>query len=258
MIKILIIEDEELAALRLKKMLLEIDSNISIIGMLESVSETIDWIKINPLPDLIFLDIQLSDGISFEIFNSVSIDCPVIFVTAYDNFALKAFELNSIDYLLKPLRKELLINSINKFKKRFIVNSGETMMKKINSMIEFYTKGINNFRERFVIYKGDSLISIQTENIAYFYIEDKTVFMVLKNNDKHIINYTLEQLENNLDPKQFFRINRQYIISINSVIKASNYFNYRIKLHLIPQPNSEVMVSSAKTAEFKLWLDGMI
>jgi|DewCreStandDraft_4_1066084.scaffolds.fasta_scaffold113004_2 DNA-binding LytR/AlgR family response regulator len=256
--RILIIEDEELAALRLKKMLLEIDNQVEIVGMLESVSETIKWLQNNPLPDLIFLDIQLADGISFEIFNSVSVDCPVIFITAYDNYALKAFELNSIDYLLKPLRKELLNKSIEKFKKRVNVSSNEDMMQKINSMIEFYSKGGSRYKERFVVYKGESLVTVYTEDISYFYIEDKAVFMVLKTGEKHLINISLDQLESTLNPVSFFRINRQYIVSIKSIEKASNYFNYRIKLKLNPPPPTEVMVSTSKTAEFKLWLDGML
>ena len=257
MIKILIVEDEELAALRLKKMLIEMDDQIQITGILESVKDAISWIRNNPLPDLIFLDIQLSDGISFEIFNTVPVDCPVIFVTAYDNYALRAFELNSIDYLLKPLRKELLANSLEKFRKRMGDFSSSSMMQKIYNMMEHYNIGNNAYKTRFALYKGDTILSVQTDNIAYFYIEDKVVILLQKDGDKTIINYSLDQLEKQLNPKQFFRINRQFIVSLASVVKASNYFNYKIMVQLNPPAPIDVIVSSSKTTDFKEWMDGV-
>lgn len=257
MIKILIIEDEELAALRLQKMLLEIDNQIQIVGLLESVAETISWIKNNPLPDLIFLDIQLSDGISFEIFNTINIDCPVIFVTAYDAYALKAFELNSIDYLLKPLRIELLKSSLEKFKKRITPFSSSQMMEKMQTMLEIYNQENSSFKTRFAVSKGDAIMTIKSEDIAYFYIEEKAVFLVQNNGGKYIINYSLEQLEQIMNPKQFYRINRQLIVSLNAIVKVNTYFNYKLKIQLHPHAPVEVIVSSAKTNEFKQWLDGM-
>lgn len=257
MIRILIVEDEELAALRLQKMLLEIDPQIEITAILDSVTGTINWIKNNPLPDLILLDIQLSDGISFEIFNNMPVECPVIFVTAYDNYALKAFELNSIDYLLKPLRKELLQNSIEKFKKRTGDFSSVKMMQKIQSMVELYSQGNNSFKTRFAVFKGEAITTVQSDEIAYFYIEDKAVLLVRSNGEKNIINYSLEQLEAIMDPKQFFRVNRQYFVSLKSIAKATNYFNYKIKIHLNPTSPTEVIISANKATEFKQWMDGV-
>jgi DNA-binding LytR/AlgR family response regulator len=257
MIRILIVEDEELAALRLQKMLLEIDPQIKITAILDSVSETINWIKNNPLPDLILLDIQLSDGISFEIFNNMHIECPVIFVTAYDNYALKAFELNSIDYLLKPLRKELLQNSIEKFKKRTGDFSSEKMMQKNQTMVELYSHGNNSFKTVFAVFKGDSITTVQSDQIAYFYIEDKAVFLISYNGEKNIINYSLDQLEAIMNPKEFFRVNRQYFVSLKSIVKATNYFYYKIKIHLNPASPTEVIISANKATEFKQWLDGV-
>lgn len=257
MTKILIIEDEELAALRLQKMLLEIDSNIQIIGMLESVSESLQWLNQNPLPDVIFLDIQLSDGISFEIFSKFQVNCPVIFVTAYDAYALKAFEVNSVDYLLKPLRKELLQKSIEKFNHFKSTFSTQDLMQKMQQMMEYYT-GNKSYKNRFAVNKGDAILTVATEDIAYFYIEDKAVFLVQHNGSKYIINYSLDQLEQVMNPKQFYRLNRQFIVSLQSIVKVNNYFNYKLKIQLQPTAPVEIIVSSSKSNEFKQWLDGDI
>jgi two-component system response regulator LytT len=255
MIKVLIVEDEELAALRMQKMLLEIDSSIQVLQIADSVSSAVDWLKTNPNPDLMFLDIQLSDGISFEIFNQIEIYCPVVFVTAYDAYALKAFEVYSIDYLLKPLRKELLEKSLEKFKTINQSFSADDMMVRVQQIIDNYQTGNKTYKSRFAVTKGNAIISIKSDDIAYFYIEDKVLFLSTHENQRHIINYTLEQLEETLNPLHFFRVNRQYIVSINSIEKVHYYFNYKLKLQLKPESPHEVIVSTSKTKDFKNWLD---
>ena len=255
MINVLIIEDEELAALRLQKMLLQSNNEINVIEMLDSIESSVKWIKNNETPDLIFLDIQLSDGVSFEIFNQVELKCPVIFVTAYDAYALKAFELNSIDYLLKPLRQELLNKSIEKYlglKKQF---SSADLVLKMQQIIDNYNSHGKTYKTRFMINKGESIISYKVDEIAYFFAEEKVVFFVLNNSQKHIINYSLDQLEQILDPSIFFRINRQYIISERSIDKINNYFNYKLKLSLKPSTEDSIIVSKSRVADFKVWLD---
>lgn len=255
MIKVLIIEDEELAALRLQKMLKQGKEEIIVLGILDSIESSVKWINNHQTPDLIFLDIQLSDGISFEIFNQVELKCPVIFVTAYDAYALKAFELNSIDYLLKPLRQELLDKSIEKFQKIKQQFSSSDMFQKMQQIIESYSLSGKAFKTRFLINKGETVISVKTDEIAYFFAEEKVVFMVLNNNQKHIINYSLDQLEQNLDPDNFFRVNRQFIVSEHSIEKISNYFNYKLKINLKPQAGESIIVSKSRVTEFKEWLD---
>ncbi len=255
MIKVLVIEDEELAALRLKKMLLQCKEEISVIEMLDSIESSVIWLNSHETPDLIFLDIQLSDGISFEIFNRVELKCPVIFVTAYDTYALKAFELNSIDYLLKPLRQELLNNSIGKYLKIKQQFSSSDMLYKMQQIIESYSMSGKTYKTRFLINKGDAIITVKAKEIAYFLAEEKVVLLVLNNSRKYIVNYSLDQLEQVLDPAVFFRINRQFIISEHSIDKISNYFNYKLKLKLLPPAGEDVLVSKSRVAEFKQWLE---
>lgn len=255
MIRVLIVEDEELAAQRLKKMLVQYNEEILVLDILDSIESTVKWIESNDSPDLMFLDIQLSDGVSFEIFNRVKINCPVIFVTAYDAYALKAFEVNSIDYLLKPLRQELLNKSIEKYlniKQQF---SSAGMMHKMQQIIESYSAAGKSYKTRFLINKGENIISIKIEDVAYFYAEEKVVFVVLNNSQKYIVNYSLDQLEQSLNPDCFFRVNRQYIVSEHSFEKINNYFNYRLKIKLNPPTTEDILVSKSRVAEFKEWLD---
>jgi len=255
MIHVLIVEDEELAALRLQKMLLEIDAEIKVVEILDSVETSVKWLNKNALPDLLFLDIQLSDGVSFEIFNQIKIECPVVFVTAYDAYALKAFEVNSIDYLLKPLRKELLQNSIEKFKKLKNSFSSQNLMQKVHQMMEQYSQNNKSFKTRFAINKADTIFTIKADEIAYFYVEDKATFLVQTTGSKYIINYSLDQLEQILDPKQFYRLNRQFLTSLDAVEKVHNHFNYKLKVDLKPKIDAEIIVSNVKTVDFKNWLD---
>jgi len=253
-LKVLIIEDEQRAAERLKKMVLSIDSSIEVLKILDSIDNSVDWLKNNIHPDLIFLDIHLSDGLSFNIFKQITINCPIIFTTAFDQYALKAFEINSIDYLLKPIDKNKLEVSIEKYhsiKNSFTSETNIDLQKLLSSI----SNKTNTFRSRFLINKNDSLLIINIREIAYFYSEDKVSFIMTKDKKRYMFDESLDTIINELDPSIFHRINRQIIVSIDSIVKINNFFNYKLKLEL--NPNAEhlnTVISRAKVKEFKEWL----
>jgi DNA-binding LytR/AlgR family response regulator len=256
MIRVLIIEDEDPAAKRLVKLLKELEPDVIIDGPIDTVSHAVQHLKVNPQHDLIFLDIQLADGKSFSIFDQVKIEAPIIFTTAYDEFAIKAFELNSIDYLLKPVSLEKLRLSIEKFKKIRDYYNHETFQGQLNSYLKnLKLPSEETYKTRFLVNNGDELLPITIGKIAYFYAEDKAVFLVTGENKRYLINYSLEELEQKLDPKIFFRINRQFISSVESISKIHHYFNYKLKLTLKPDPGTEVIVSKSRTTEFKHWMN---
>lgn len=254
--KVLIIEDENLAAERLLSLVKEIEPDIEIVGPIDTIRKSIQHLQKFTDYDLIFMDIELADGKCFAIFNEVSIQTPIIFTTAYDAYALKAFELNSIDYLLKPIDNEKLIKAMDKFhnlKKQFSseqnINQWTEMLKKIG------LNGLSSYKERFLIAKSDYLISLKSNEIACFYVEEKEVFALTYQGKKHVIPYTMDDLNKILNPKDFFRINRQYIISINAIEKVYQYFNFKIKVELKTNLKIESLVSRSKTSEFKMWLN---
>ncbi len=253
--KVLIIEDEIRAANRLKNLITGIDSSIEVLSILDSIDNSVTWLKNNPHPDLLFLDIQLSDGLSFNIFKQVNVNCPIIFTTAYDEYALRAFEINSIDYLLKPIEIGKLKKSINKYyklKSNFLNDGFNTEFNKILSNLSLKS---NIYKSRFLIKKPDSLLVINTGEIAYFYAENKVTFIITKDNKRYMVDDSLDKIVLELDPSLFYRINRQIIISVNSISKINNYFNYKLKLDLYPKrDNLNTVISRAKVKEFKEWI----
>ncbi|MBU2928764.1 LytR/AlgR family response regulator transcription factor [Winogradskyella psychrotolerans] len=248
---VLIIEDEERAYKNLKHILLEIDPSINIVSWLQSVEQSIEWFNSNTSPDLIFLDIHLSDDLSFKIFESVQVSCPIIFTTAFDEFAIKAFELNSIDYVLKPITQKNIETSLAKFNTRIKSNSNP-----YDKLIEDLKNISNtpNYKERFLVNKGDELVIILTTDISYFY-KDNDTYIVLENGNRYPIKFTLEQLIELLNPVKFYRINRQIIVSINAISKITLWFKGKLKLQLTPKFNDDVFVSREKSAHFKSWMD---
>ncbi len=251
---ILIVEDEAPAARRLCKMLNEANPSFNVLSVTDSIESTIEWLNSgNPSPDLIFMDIQIADGLSFEIFSRVEIKCPVIFTTAYDEYALKAFKVNSIDYLLKPLDREELKNSIEKF----IRLNGESLNKEINydELSKSLTSG-KAYKSRFLVNKGANIIPVSTEEIAYFYSEDHVTFIKTVNNNRFTISHSLDELVQTLDPQQFFRANRQYIIKITSIESIQNSINGKLKVQLKPILENKITVSREKAGELKKWLKG--
>ncbi len=247
--RVVIIEDEEPAARRLSKILKEVLPSSEVVTILESVKGSLKWFHENRQPDLVLSDIQLNDGTSFDIFRKADISCPVIFTTAFDQYAIEAFKLNSIDYLLKPIKKEELSAAINKFLK-----SSPSPALDLAKVLQNLAQPAN-FKQRFVVKYGEHLKTITTGNIAYFTTEDKVNFLVTREGRRYAIDLNLDSLENSLDPKMFFRINRQFIISISSISEMFAYSKSRVLIKLDPPARQETIVSSERSAQFKAWLD---
>ena len=251
--KVLILEDETLASEKLENTLLEIDPSTEVVSKLQSVSAAVEWLQNNPHPDLIVSDIRLLDGLSFEIFQQVKTDKPVIFTTAYDQYAIKAFEVNSIDYLLKPVQKEKLKASLEKL--RNLSAKSATTSIDYNEVVKLINATRTEYKSRFMVKLGQKIIAVPADKIAYFYSENKLTFIVTKDGKKLPLDQPLEELMDVLDPKVFFRINRQFIVTFESIAEIHPYFKGRIKLTLSPKSDDEVVISSERTPEFKKWID---
>lgn len=247
--KVLIIEDETPAANRLTKMLSEIDPNIEVAERLDSVESSLNWLKYNTCPDLIFLDIHLADGSCFEIFKYSEVNCPIVFITAYDEYALQAFKVNAIDYLLKPLKMEELRRAIDKFYQRRAPLPPFDYSKIASVMTPQYA-------ERFLIKIGQMFRLVEVKDAAYFYSEDKITYLIATNGKRHPLDMTMDKVESMVSPKQFFRINRQFIISISAIAEMHTHSKSRVKIVLNPPAKEEAVVSAEKSADFKKWLTG--
>ncbi len=250
--RVLIIEDEKLAADRLEMLIKQYDSAIEIAGRLDSVKSSVKWLGTNPQPDLAFLDIQLADGLSFEIFEQTILDSPIIFTTAFDEYAVRAFKVNSIDYLLKPIDLDELTVAIEKFKRIQPQPDTEPRQHIFDKVLNLLT---DNYKRRFVIKVGEHIRSVPVEEILYFYSLEKATYLHTSGDRNYVIDYSLEQIENLIDPKLFFRINRRYIISLNSFTDIIAYTNSRLKIELLHSDDNDVIVAREKTSDFKKWLD---
>ena len=248
--KVVIIEDESLAAEKLHSLLMQVDSSIEVLDVLESVEESINWFSQNNMPDLIFMDIQLDDGISFEIFDAVKIEAPIIFTTAFDEYAIRAFKVNSVDYLLKPIEQESLEMAISKFKKIFSENI--KIEAKISQVFQQFSK---NYKTRFFIKIGTRFQSIQVSKICCFFVEERNTFLRTQKGKTYDLDNSLEQLHKLIDPNQFFRINRNYTVNINYIDEIISYSTNRLKLKLTGETNDDLIVSRDKVSEFKHWMD---
>lgn len=251
MMNILIVEDEALAADRLEKILKEITPDITVLAKLGSIKESVKWLMLNSA-DLIFLDIQLSDGLSFSIFDQVSVQTPVIFTTAYDQYAIKAFQLNSVSYLLKPIRKNELAESLQKYKSLKSAFSID-----FDSLLSVIQGNKPEYRKRFLIQIADKFRKVETEDIAYFYATDGIVFLKTFDGFSYPADTSLDNLESTIDPAQFYRINRKYFVSMKSISQMIAWSRSRIKLVLKPQADDddETIVSIDRSTEFKKWLN---
>lgn len=251
MITVLIIEDEATNAARLQKMLLQSQEEIVVTAVLQTVRESIAWLEKEKSPDIIFMDIRLTDGLSFEIFNQVNIKSYVIFTTAYDEYALQAFEVNGIDYLLKPIEQKKLDFSIKRIKK-FMTPELDTsvvdILKKMRLQKDIY-------KSRFLINYKDLFITIPSGDIAYFSSENKIVHLTTHSNQRYVIKQTLDELVQELNPDDFFKVTRNYIVSLQSIYKLSQSFDYKLKLELTPAVNEIILVSRERGISFKNWLD---
>lgn len=250
--KTLIVEDEELAVKKLQKTLAMVDSTIEIAGVTDSISSTVEWLQNNEAPDLILMDIELADGQSFAIFDLVKVSSPVIFTTSYDEYALKAFKVNSIDYLLKPVQPEDLETALNKFRSLKSSTSSASIQLLVNELQQRLSP--REYRKRFLVKNGQKLVSVETHDIAYFYSDGRLNFFRTKDNKKLIVDYTMDELSEMLNPQDYFRISRSFFVHINSIEKIDDYFGNRLILQLSPAADREVLVSREKVADFKIWM----
>lgn len=247
--KALVIEDEILASKHLLQVLDEV-GDISVIAVLESITETIEWFRKNPQPDIVFMDIHLADGSAFEIFRNTEITCPVIFTTAYDEYALKAFKVNSIDYLLKPIEAAEVQNALKKLRG---LSGSESLKTAMNNLIDSYGRS-SKYKKHFLIpSKGDKLIPVQTSDLACFCIEAGIVKAFSTDGKSYNFDYTLDELSELLDPQLFFRANRQYIISKASIKDIDIWFNSRLSVNLKIAVPEKILISKARISEFKKW-----
>lgn len=252
-IKALIVEDEKPAAGHLVKLLQECDHEVTILHIADSIGQTIEWFKSNPLPDVMFLDIQLADGLSFEIFNHLKIECPVIFTTAFEEYAIKAFKINSIDYLLKPVGIEELNFAIGKFKGQNLQLPPDSLLSnKVETLLQMLN---HQYKSRFIVHVGPRIKFIETAHIKYFYSLEKSTFMFEDSGKSYDISYSLDQVETQIDPKQFFRINRKNIVNIEAIQEIIAYSSSRLKLIIKGSDEDNIIVSRRKINEFKDWLE---
>jgi len=249
--KAVIIEDEIVAAQALQTLIGEVDPEIRVIAVLQSIDESEEWFQTNPLPDLVFMDIHLADGSAFTIFEKVNISCPVIFTTAYDEYALKAFEVNSIDYLLKPINKQDLKRAIDKYKNFSFHSDNNTDL--INKLLKSLKQNTASFKSYFLVPEKDKLIPLATKDIAYIGIDAKMVKALTFDNRTYYLDLVLDDLMRQLDPSLFFRANRQYIIARRAVKDMSLWFGSKISVNLsVPTPE-RIVVSKARVGELKKW-----
>ena len=248
---ILIFEDEKPTALRLKSLLTEIDKSIKIIDIIGKVKEGVKWFSENEMPDLIFQDIQLSDGNCFDIFDAVEITAPVIFTTAFSKYAIDSFRVNSIDYIIKPYDKNEIESALDKFERiRGAFSPPEKELLK-----DILKKNAVAYKKRFLVKKGDVLFPVSSDDIAYLISEDGVTFATLFNKERYIVNYSIVELAKKMDPNSFFQVNRKMIVNIKSVNKINTWFNSRLKLSLNPASEEDVVVSRDRAGSFKEWLD---
>lgn len=248
--KYLIVEDERFAYEEMKRMINKLRPGYQLINWTKTVIQTVDFLKNNTV-DLILLDIRLADGSSFDIFEQVAISTPIIFTTAYDEHAIKAFKVNSVDYLLKPIEEGDLLTALNKFEQYHPVQPTIAEYKKLEEALAGNYK-----KNRFLIQKGDSYHYIEVSEIAFFYSEDKVVFLHTFSNKRYIVDYTLDQIERMLDEKSFFRVSRNCITNIRSIKKISKFFNSRLKISFNPDCPHEILVSRVRVSDFLKWIDG--
>jgi DNA-binding LytR/AlgR family response regulator len=271
---ILIIEDEEPTARKLQRLLTQVEPAATVVGTTGSVEESVEWLRSNPKPELIFMDIELADGQSFDIFNQTTVSSPVIFTTAYDEYAINAFKVNSIDYLLKPITESALRQALAKLHSLTQVLLGQTapalsadFRDSLTHLFEQFRSAQPGpaslaeranqptpFRDRFMIKQGQRLFSIGIQDVAYVFSRNKMSFLKTRDGQEWLLDYTMDELAQMLEPRRFFRLNRQVITELRAVDKAHVYFNGKLKITLSPAFDEEVIVSREKAGDFKQWL----
>jgi DNA-binding LytR/AlgR family response regulator len=249
--KVIIIEDEAPAFRRLQKIIEDVAQDIQIEEVIDSVEDSIKYLNNHQLPDLIFMDIQLSDGISFDIFDQVEVSCPVIFTTAFDDYMLKAFKVNSIDYLLKPIKLDDLkaaLSKLNHFKSQFQAASAD-----YSEILRQIRHDQKQYKQRFLIKQGDKMMSINTDQVAFFHLRNGVVMLHTWENKSYLLDFNLDEIIQQLDPSLFFRANRQIIVHLDAVKVAHRYHKGKVLLEIQPTPSEQVIVSAERASEFKQW-----
>ena len=245
-----IVEDEEFAAKRLSQLINSLAPEITIVAHINSVESGTNWFASNPLPDLIFLDIQLNDGYGFDILDGLQEHPPVIFTTAYNEFAIRGFKYNGLDYLLKPIVKDELKKALEKFKRNITrQDSGNSNLEDLKELFQ------KEYKHRFMVKVGNMFKSFNVEDIAYFKSHEGLIYLYTHSSQAYPIEYTIDQLEQILNPIHFFRINRKFMVSVKSVVEIHSYFNSRLLLKILPKEEEQVIVSRERTTNFKRWLD---
>lgn len=249
--KTIIIEDEKPAVEKLQKALTKCSSPVQVLAVLGSVRTACEWLRQHDMPELIFMDIDLTDGLSFKIFEEINIDCPIIFTTAYDEYWQEAFEHNSIDYLLKPIHQDKLEAALKKYEKL----KQHFNYRQLLTMTPGAQTSANEWKKRFLVKRGTDYISIKTEEIAYFYAAQKLVCLVDSKSQKFILDQSLADLEKQLDPAQFYRVNRKYLINLNAIRRIKTYPKSKLQLELQPAPSEDIIISQENAAAFKAWME---
>ncbi len=254
--KILIVEDEKPAAKRLERLIMEYNTSIEILAKLDSVKSVVKWFNNHDQPDLIFMDIQLADGLSFEIFDHVEINVPIIFTTAYDEYALKAFKVNSIDYLLKPIDNDELTSAFEKFNRLTSTAQQEnTPINSIEQITQAMTMLTRQYKNRFIVKIGEHIKAVSIDDILFFFSRDRATYCVTSEGKSYLLDYPLQDVAEMVDPENFFQINRKYIISLKAVNDMVSFSNSRLKIILKHSTDDDVIVSRERVQDFKSWLD---
>jgi two-component system, LytTR family, response regulator LytT len=250
---VLIIEDEEQAYTRMQKIIKEVLPDAEIVAVLVSVKSAIKWFRDHAMPQLVFMDINLADGVSFEIFREVTITAPIVFTTAYEEYAIQAFKVNSIAYLLKPVDKEAVAQALEKLNQ---LQAARSPITDYTALLKTLQQSTRVYRERFVVKLGDNLRSIAVEDIAYFFTENKTTFLCTKEARKYPIDFNLDEVEGMINPKKYFRINRQFIVGMAAIEEMKSYTRSRVIIKVKPAASFETIVSVERASDFRTWLGG--
>jgi len=255
-LRIVIIEDEPASARNLARLLNKLDESIAIVSTLGSVAESVTWLddEANGF-DLVFMDIRLADGLSFDIFKKVKVLKPVIFVTAYNDYAIQAFKNNGIDYILKPFDDDEVEQALNKFNSLIPRAAAEQKAFNLDELVSQLNANAKLYKKSFLVHYRDKLIPLETANIAWFYTAHELVYAQTKDDRQYVIDFTMEQLERQLDPDRFFRANRQFIINRREITEVDFYFNGRLSVKIRPQPPESIVISKARVPEFKAWMN---
>ena len=251
--KVVIVEDEAIAAQRLSKMLTEENPGLQVVQVLQTVEDTVEWFQTNPTPDLVFMDIHLADGLAFRIFDKITIECPIIFTTAYDQYALQAFQVNSIDYLLKPINREDLQRALTKFGKIDGKTSAQVENSQLSALMEMFNRQTRQYQSFFLIPVKDKLIPLAIVEVACFYLEEKVSRAITFDGRTVVMGKPLDVIEEQLDPHLFFRANRQYVVSHKAIESISVWFGGKLHLSLTVNVPERILISKARVPEFKEW-----